>query len=124
FEAIEIACRVAASDHGADRRAGNDVGNEPLGDQRADHADMRKPACRAAAEHKPDRRALRVGFGLALRQAVFASGDAVAILSAAEKIKHPNAPSHIMLARAAPCASPSRRYGEKDVAGQRAMLWA
>jgi len=113
FDAIEIARRVAASDHGADRRTGDDVRNNSLGDQAADNANMREPACGTTAQHQPDRGTLREGLGLVVVLtavlAYLASGGVIAILSTAEKIEHPNTPSHTMLARGAPRARPARR---------------
>jgi hypothetical protein len=53
---------------------------------------------------------------LAAELAVLASGGVVAILSTAEKMKHPNTPLHTMLARGASRARPARRYGEKATA--------
>jgi hypothetical protein len=50
---------------------------------------------------------------MAVVAAVLASDGVVAILSTAEKIKHPNTPLRVMSARGAPRASPARRYREK-----------
>ena len=59
FQRVELAGGVAAADQRADRGADDDVGHDAVGEQRPHDADMGKAARRAAAEHKPDRRAGR-----------------------------------------------------------------
>ena len=54
LEGVELAGRVEAAHDGADRGARNDVGADAVGHQGAQHADMRKAARRAAAQHEAD----------------------------------------------------------------------
>ena len=56
FQRIEMARRIGAADHRADRGADHDIGHDAVGNQRPDDADMGKSARRAAAERKPDHR--------------------------------------------------------------------
>ena len=51
---VESSGRVGAADDRADRRAGDDVGLEARGDQRAQDADMRPTARAAAAQCHSD----------------------------------------------------------------------
>ena len=56
LQRVEMAGRIGAADHGADRGADHDVGNDAMGDQRPDDADMGKSARGAAAQRQPDHR--------------------------------------------------------------------
>ena len=56
LEGIEMARRIGAADHRADRGSDHDIGHDTMGDQRPDDADMGKSARRAAAECQPDHR--------------------------------------------------------------------
>src|SRR5258707_9936637 len=47
---------IGAADHRADRGADHDVGDDPMGNQGPDDADMGKPARRAAAQCQSDYR--------------------------------------------------------------------
>src|SRR4029077_1277472 len=84
LDVIELADRIAPADDRAERCAGDDVGCVPLGDQRADHADMRKSARRAPAERQSDGRAKRGGLSHDNRP-----HRLIAVLAvAAEKMQH------------------------------------
>ena len=80
---VEPAGGVAAADHRADRGADDDVRLDAVREQRADHADMGKAARRAAAERKPDGRALDARGVVGRR-----FGAAVAVPSAALTFEH------------------------------------
>ena len=56
FQRIEMARRIGAADHRADRGADHDIGHDAVRDQRPDDADMGKSARGAAAERQPDHR--------------------------------------------------------------------
>ena len=56
LERIEMARRIGAADHRADRGADHDIGNDAMGNQGTDNADMGKSARRAAAQRQPDHR--------------------------------------------------------------------
>ena len=53
---VEMSGGIGAADHGADRRSHHDIGNDAVGHQRPDDADMGKAACGAAAQRQPDHR--------------------------------------------------------------------
>ena len=87
LDRVELAGRIAAADHRADRGAGDDVGHVALGEQRADDADMRKAARRAAAQHEPDARPRRRRSA----SAWLPVDRLIAVLSATpQKMKHAN----------------------------------
>ena len=79
LEHVEPARGMAAADHRADRGADDDVGLDAVREQRAQHADMGKAARAAAAERKPDGRAL----GCALRRFGCRFGAAIPVAPAA-----------------------------------------
>src|SRR4051812_25077477 len=87
FQRIELAGRVAAADHRADRSTNDDVRDDAVRHQRAHDADMGKAAGSAAAERKPDARAARSRLdraGAGVRRTV-----TVAVTPAREKsLKH------------------------------------
>ena len=56
LQRVEMPGGVGPADHGADRCADHDVGNDAVGDQGADDADMGEPARGAAAQRQPDHR--------------------------------------------------------------------
>ena len=56
FQRIEMSRRIGAADHRADRGADHDIGDDAVGDQRPDDADMGKSARGAAAQRQPDHR--------------------------------------------------------------------
>ena len=56
LQRIEMSGGIGAADHGADRGADHDIGNDAVGDQRPDDADMGKAARGAAAQRQPDHR--------------------------------------------------------------------
>ena len=56
FQRIELPRGVGAANHRADRGADHDVGDDAMGNQRPDDADMGKSARGAAAERQPDYR--------------------------------------------------------------------
>jgi hypothetical protein len=63
LQRIEFAGRVAAADHGADRRADDDVRDNAACLERMNNADMGEPARRAATQHQADQRTAAFGTG-------------------------------------------------------------
>ncbi len=56
FHRIEMSGGIGAADHGADRGSDHDVGDDSVGHQRPDDADMGKAARGAAAQRQSDHR--------------------------------------------------------------------
>ena len=76
FEGVEVPGRIGAADHRPDRGADHDIGDDAMGHQRADDADMGKAARGAAAEREPDDRppnAAEADLLAAIRAALAAS---------------------------------------------------
>ena len=54
LERAQVAASVTGPDHGADRRADDDVGFDTVLGQRPDDTDVRPAACRSAPQRQPD----------------------------------------------------------------------
>jgi hypothetical protein len=73
FQLVQLASRMSAANHRADRSADDDVRNNAMRNQGPDDADMGKSACGSAAKGQPDHRPpdaakthLVLGFSAAL----------------------------------------------------------
>jgi hypothetical protein len=113
LDAVELSGRKTAADYCADRRARDDLRGVPLGEQRADHTDVRKAARRSATERKRDG-----GPGRGMFNGGRAQGP---VGSASQEMKHEIRPRTQWSARCAARAIALHRYGEE---GSRGMGYA
>ena len=56
FQPVELSRGIGAADHSSDRGADHHIGDDAVGNQCPDDADMGKSARGAAAQHQPDHR--------------------------------------------------------------------
>jgi hypothetical protein len=76
FQRIKMSGRKGPADHGPDRGADDDIGDDAVGNQRLDDADMGKAARRSTTERKSDHRPPAGGL-VADVSVVLASSDPV-----------------------------------------------
>ena len=95
FHRIEMSGGIGAADHGADRRSHHDVGNDSMGHQRPDDADMGKAARGAAAQRQPDHRPANAA------EPYLVLGIGALLAAAHPAIQHANSPAASTISAAA-----------------------
>src|ERR1700733_12659353 len=78
FQRIEMSCGKGSADHGSDRGADDDVGNDAVRDQRLDDANMGKTARGPPSERQPDYRPPAAGL----------AGGFPVVMASADPVQH------------------------------------